>query len=157
MFAKSLTTRVRRLLMVLSTLGLAAGWAAAPVGAQQSPPSANNFTAVLSICPSFDVQVDVHGKQGVLTLPNNMMIITSPALKATVTNLENSKSVNLNITGSTHLDTSTGLQVFVGSNLILRSQAFGDTTEALAYVNGRYTFPPFSGVGTYTDLCVLLA
>jgi hypothetical protein len=47
--------------------------------------------------------------------------------------------------------------VFLGSNLILRAFKFGDTTNTLAYVKGRFTFPPFSGVGTLTDICALLA
>jgi hypothetical protein len=47
--------------------------------------------------------------------------------------------------------------VFLGSNLILRAEQFGDSTNTLAYVNGRFTFPPFSGVGTLTDICILLA
>ncbi len=47
--------------------------------------------------------------------------------------------------------------MFLGSNLVLRAVEYGDTTNMLAYVNGRFTFPPFVGVGTLTDICVLLA
>ena len=78
MFAKSVTTKPRRFLMALGTLGLAAAvWAPAPVGAQQSPPSAVAVTIFFRegvpgefrICPSFDVRIDVQGKQGILALP----------------------------------------------------------------------------------------
>jgi hypothetical protein len=165
MYAKSVTTRARRFLMVLGTLGLvAAVWAPAPVGAQQSPPSAVAVTIFFRegvpgefrICPSFDVRIDVQGKQGILALPDGTTIVTSPALKATVTNLATGEQVDLNITGTTQL-LATGEQVFVGPNLVLRSPMFGDNTTALVYVTGRYTFPPFSGVGTLTDVCALLA
>ena len=165
MLATTVTTRARRFLMALGTLGLAAAvWAPAPVGAQQSPPSAVNATIFFRegvmgefrICPSFDVRIDVQGKQGILALPGGTTIITSPALKATVTNLATREQVDLNITGTTQIS-PTGNQVFLGSNLVLRAVQFGDTTNTLAYVQGRFTFPPFSGVGTLTDICVLLA
>ena len=168
MLATTVTTRARRFLMVLGTLGLAAAvWAPAPVGAKQSPPSAVDATIFFRdgvpgefrICPSFDVRIDVQGKQGVLTLPDGTMIVTSPALKATVTNLATGEQVDLNITGTTQISRigEQVFQVFLGSNLVLRAVEFGDTTNMLAYVNGRFTFPPFAGVGTLTDICVLLA
>jgi hypothetical protein len=165
MFAKSVMTKPRRFLMALGTLGLAvAMWAPAPVGAQQSPPSAVDATIFFRdrppdefrICPAFDVRIDVQGKQGILALPDGTTIVTSPALKATVTNLATGEQVDLNITGTTQIS-ATGAQVFLGSNLVLRAVQFGDTTNTLAYVKGRFTFPPFSGVGTLTDICVLLA
>ncbi len=167
MFAKSVTARARRFLIVLGTLGLAAVWAPAPVGAKQSPPSAVNVTiffredAPFHACPAFDVKLDIQGKAGELTLPNNLRIITSPALRVTVTNLANQKQVSLNITGTQHqeLDENGNVvfQVNVGSNLILRNRVFDDTVDTLAYTQGRFTFPPFSGVGRYTDICELLA
>ena len=163
MFAKSVTTKPRRFLMALGTLGLAAVWAPAPVGAQQSPPSPADATILFPgtfnfrICPSFDVRIDVQGKQGILALPGGTTIVTSPALKATVTNLATGEQVDLNITGTTQISPLGDHQVFLGSNLVLRAVQFGDTTNTLAYVNGRFTFPPFSGVGTLTDICVLLA
>ena len=165
MFAKSVTTKPRRFLMALGTLGLAAAvWAPAPVGAQQSPPSPADATILFPgdvfdfrICPSFDVRIDVQGKQGILALPGGTTIVTSPALKATVTNLATGEQVDLNITGTTQIS-QTGDQVFLGSNLVLRAEEFGDTPpNMLAYVTGRFTYPPFSGVGTLTDICVLLA
>jgi hypothetical protein len=168
MFAKSVTTRARRFLMVLGTLGLAAIWAPGPVGAQQSPPSPVEATIFFRLgypneyraCPAFDVKVDVEGKAGLLTLPNNLVIFTSPALNATVTNLANQKQVSLNVTGTQHWEVINGVVVFqmnVGSNLTIRNQMFGDTVDTLAYVKGLSTFPPFSSVGTYTDICELLA
>jgi hypothetical protein len=165
MFAKSVTTKPRRFLMALGTLGLAAAvWAPAPVRAQQSPPSPADATILIPgdppfdfrICPSFDVRIDIQGKQGILALPGGTTIVTSPALKATVTNLATGEQVDLNITGTTQISAS-GDQVFLGSNLVLRALRFGDTTNMLAYVKGRFTFPPFSGVGTLTDICALLA
>jgi hypothetical protein len=153
--------------MALGTLGLAAAvWAPAPVGAQEAPPSPVDATIFFRegvpgefrICPSFDVRIDVQGKQGILALPGGTTIITSPALKATVTNLATGEQVHLNITGTTQIS-PTGDQVFLGSNLVIRTvhNVPPDTTNTLAYVQGRFTFPPFSGVGKLTDICVLLA
>ena len=57
MFAKSVTTKPRRFLMALGTLGLAAAvWAPAPVGAQQSPPSPADATILIPGAPPFDFQ-----------------------------------------------------------------------------------------------------
>jgi hypothetical protein len=167
MFATTVTTRARRLLMVLGTLGLvAAVWAPARVGAQQSPPTAVEGTLTFlsgDICP-FAVEIAFQGKAAILQLPNGTRIAaiaTSPTLTATVTNLDTGEQVDLNIPGPTQF-LATGETVFVGPALVIRSPEFGDNTTALVYVAGRYTFlpgrvPPFSGVGTLTDICALLA
>src|SRR4051794_36123480 len=70
-------------------------------------------------CP-FNVRVVLNGKQKSISLPGNRFIVTSPGLRATITNLSNpSKSITLNITGVTHQSTQNGNTVFVvtGRNL----------------------------------------
>jgi hypothetical protein len=167
MFAITLTTMTRRLPMVLGSLGLvAAMWVPARAGAQQSSPTAVEGTVTFDagdICP-FAVEIEFQGKTATVQLPNGTRIATIstfPTLTATVTNLDTGEQVDLNIPGPTQL-LATGEAVFVGPSLVIRSPEFGDNTKALVYVTGRYTFlpgrePPFSGVGTLTDICALLA
>ena len=140
MFAKSVTT-TRRFLMTLGTLGLAAAfWAPAPVDAQQAPPSPVDATIFFRegvpgefrICPSFDVRIDVHGKQGILALPDGTTIVTSPALKATVTNLATGEQVDLNITGTTQIS-PTGDQVFFS----VRTSSSGPSSSAIPPTRSR--------------------
>src|SRR4051812_22114793 len=104
MFARTVTTTTRRLLIVLAALGLAAAavWTPAQAGAQQAPPTPvvpPTFTLPAGLACSFPVQVDQHGKTATLHLPNGTVIVTSPALKVTLTNVETGKQVNLNIPG----------------------------------------------------------
>jgi hypothetical protein len=174
MLATTVTTKARRFLMMLGTVGLvAAVWTPARAGAQQSPPTPVTGTLtfpspdgpLLAVC-SFPVQIDFHGKAATLQLPNGTVIATSPTLTATVTNLETGEQVDLKIPGpvrSTLGPTGEVVKaVFLGPSLVIRSTDFGDTTQGLVYVTGRYTFlpggePRFSGVGTLTDICALLA
>ena len=65
--------------------------------------------------------------------------------------------MDLKIPGPVRTRLATGEAVFLGPFLVIRSENFGDTTNGLVYVKGRFTFPPFSGVGTLTDICALLA
>ena len=86
---------------------------------------------------------------------------SSPTLTATVTNAETGNHVNLNIPGPIQA-LPTGELVFAGPSLVIRSTDFGDDTNTIVYVKGRYTFlpgrvPPFSGVGRLTDICGVLA
>jgi hypothetical protein len=175
MFAKTVTTRARRILMVLGTLGLvAAVWAPARAGAQPSPPTPVTVTYTFGPTPGtdfgdlcgFNGQIALRGKAATLLLPNGIVIATSPTLTATVTNLETRAHVDLNIPGPVRTTLGpTGevvKAVFLGPSLVIRSPMFGDTTNGLVYVTGRYTFlprsePRFSGVGTLTDICALLA
>jgi hypothetical protein len=165
MFAKSVTIKPRRFLMALGTLGLvAAVWAPAPVGAQQSPPIPVEGTVTYDpgVTCSFGVQLDFQGKGGTIQLPNGTLIFTSPDLTVTVTNFANPmKQVDLKVPGPVMVLAS-GEAVFVGPSLVARSTVFGDDTNALVYVAERFTFlstrePPFSGVGMLVDVCALLA
>jgi hypothetical protein len=160
----TIMTRTRRLPMLLGALGiLAAVWVPAPAGAAQSPPlpSEGSVTYEAGVTCAFEVRLDFRGKAGTLALPNGTVIFTSPALTVTVTNVATGKQVELNVPGPVQLLES-GELVFIGPSLVSRSTTFGDDTNTLAYVAGRYTFlagrePPFSGVGMYTDICAVLA
>jgi hypothetical protein len=169
MLATTVTTRARRLPIVLGTLSLvAAVWAPTRAGAEQSPPTAFQGTVIFeagTLC-SFDVKLDFQGKTATLQLPNGTRIVTIatfPTATATVTNLDTGEQVDLKIPGPVQTLATTGEAVFVGPSLVLRSPDFGDNTTALVYVTGRFTFlpgrlpSPFSGVGNLTDVCAVLA
>src|SRR5438445_118602 len=106
MFAPTLTT-TRRFLMVLGTLGLAAAvWTPARADAHPEPPTPVTGRLTFSspgstfgdLC-SFPGTIDLHGKGATIQLPNGTLIATSPALTATVTNTDTGAHVDLNIPG----------------------------------------------------------
>ena len=163
--SSTVTKTARRLAVSLAALGLAAVWAPPQVGAE--PPTSVDFSVTFpdaeagnpSLC-AFDVLIEVQGKTKVLELPNGTTITTAPGQTATVTNLATGETLALKIPGSTQLNRATGVTVFLGPNLILRSPAFGDVVSGLLYAKGRFTFVPgagLTGIGSSTDICALLA
>ena len=114
----------------------------------------------------FPIQLEISGKTKVIKLPDGSSIITAPAQKAVVTNLdEPSQQVTLNITGSSHNSIGTdGTQYFVatGNNIL-----YDPVVEPhLGYTQGRFTFAfdakgnliePRTGKGNVTDICALVA
>ena len=103
------------------------------------------------------------GKGKMIGLPGNRLIVTSPGLKATVTNLSDlSKQVSLNITGATHQtrepDGSTVL-VFTGRNLNL------DPVAGFVLAIGHFSIvfdaagnliQPLKGTGQLIDVCAMI-
>lgn len=162
MASKIASTKARRVLMAVVVVGLlaAGAWASPHASAQPEPPVPISGSFTLEDICAFDVRIDFDGKAGVVVLPNGTVIVTSPGLKATVTNLEDGNQVSLSIPGPVSMLPS-GEAVFLGPSLVIRSAQFGDNTEALVYTTGRFTFlagrvPPFSGVGRLTDICAAL-
>lgn len=164
------TKGARRLPMALAACGLA-GVCVAP-SAIAAPPdpievtyrfiSGGNDPANLvfpRLC-SFDVAITIEGKTKTIELPDGTVITTAPGQTATVTNLATGETLDFKISGTSQ-STPTGV-VFRGANLIIRSAAFGDDTQALLSAHGLYTFdttatPKFTGVGALTDVCAALA
>jgi hypothetical protein len=85
-----------------------------PAGAATAaPPGDGSFTDIKAAgdACSFAIRVDVTGKAKTIPLPHNpkfFQIVTAPAQRVTVTNLENGKSVTAGITGVLRYTGSSG-------------------------------------------------
>jgi hypothetical protein len=137
------------------------------VGAQGPPTNADStFMASdmgLVLC-AFDVRFELSGKAGVIELPGGGLILTSPGLHATLTNLANEENqVTLNITGSFHnttLENGNAQTVYTGRNLLF------DPLEGFVLLIGNFTgvadastnllVQPLEGHGQKIDVCGLL-
>jgi hypothetical protein len=138
--------------------------------AQQSPPGPANtiFTVPANsaywAC-EFDLQIQLLGKGGWLTLPGGrfISISTSPGLKATLTNLQNGNAATFNVTGSSRQSIDAyGNNVYnwTGRNLM------GDPTTGLVLAIGDYSYTfdssgqtllkPLSGTGRMINACQLV-
>jgi hypothetical protein len=129
----------------------------------QGPPEDASFEATFEDFCTFPVHFDVTGKQGVIELPGGGLIITSPALRAILTNTTSGESVTLSITGAFHITTleNGNVQtVYTGRNI------FFDPLEGLVLLIGEFTgvadpvtnmlVQPLEGHGQKIDLCELL-
>jgi hypothetical protein len=114
--------------------------------------------------PDFVVHVELRGKGKTIELPGEREILTSPGLKATLTNVETEKQVTLTITGATHQTTRANgdvESVVTGNNIVVDPR-----TNLFVLTRGRFTFvldeegnviQELSGDGQVTDICELLS
>lgn len=112
---------------------------------------------------AFDVRVDLAGKGSTINLPGGRVILTSPGLHATLTNLNDPmKSVTLNITGTSHQSTDANgdlVTVVTGRNLQ------GDPDAGFVLAIGSFSFKfrgnvlvqPLMGQGQLTKVCPLIS
>jgi len=136
------------------------------IGYSQEIPAKSAFYAC-----EFDISLSVAGKSGLITLPGNRFIITSPAQSATLINLNSNppKEVTLNITGSSKLSTNQqGDQIYQprGRNLLGDpGQTNDDGYEGLVLAIGNFSYifdsggnliQPLKGHGTITKVCDLI-
>ena len=110
----------------------------------------------------FPVLLEVSGKEKVIETGNGNTIITSPGLRATLTNLdEPTNQVTLNITGTVRVQEQANgdvVYVFRGRNLL-----YGPDVDLILTI-GRFTgtetaegeFSPLTGNGRIIDVCALL-
>jgi hypothetical protein len=110
----------------------------------------------------FDVEVSFTGLGGEIDLPGNRFIFTAPQLTATLTNLQNGRSVKLNITGALHQSTDQDgnvTTVATGRNLL------GDPVAGFVLAIGHFSFvfdsngnliQPLTGQGQLIDVCGLI-
>src|SRR5262249_46530390 len=107
--------------------------------AQGPPVEVHDMFVVSDIC-RFPVLVEIDGKSKAITLPGDRIIATSPAVTATLTNLDNPvHHETLGITGSFHLTfLANGNADFVvtGRNLLA---GFGPEAPFVISI-GRFTF-----------------
>ena len=167
------------------TLALAAGLAAgASVGPAVAAPTDNlavpvpvNEEPFYLDCQDFDAKVQLSGKTGELRLPGDRTVFTGPNLRVTLTG-PSGKTVSYVITGATHVTTLSDGSFDVtatGSNIIIvpyvpDDPATTDVVEGhsagLFFTRGTMSWKLnsdgsekelFSGKGTVTDVCALLA
>lgn len=116
-------------LAVLISLTIGQLSVAAEDSPQQGPPA--DASTVITIDPggacTFGVELSLTGKGKTINLPGDRVVITSPGLFATVTNLADpTKQVTLNITGVFHQTTEQDgnvVTVVTGRNLLLDPEA----------------------------------
>jgi hypothetical protein len=139
------------------------------VGAQGPPGDveldfkASELDPPLVLC-EFDVHFHLSGKQGTIESPGGELIITSPGLTATLTNVTSGESVTLSITGTiteTVLANGDVQRVMHGRNI------FFDPLEGFVLLIGEFTgvakqpenllVQPLEGNGRKIDLCALLS
>jgi hypothetical protein len=109
----------------------------------------------------FDVEVSSSGLAGKIDLPGNRFIFTAPQLTATLTNLQNGRSVTLSITGAFHQSTDQNgdiITVATGRNLL------GDPVAGFVLAIGDFSFvfdsngnliQPLTGQGQLIDVCLI--
>ena len=112
---------------------------------------------------NFPFSLDLSGKGKAIELPDGGLILTSPGLDVTITNLDNQKQASFNITGSVHQSTLKNgdvKTVMTGRNFAI------DPVAGTTVVIGRFSFifdangnlvQSQMGNGQRIDVCELLS
>jgi hypothetical protein len=151
---------------VLAVLALGLAFGRLSVAAPNRPQDVDQTPILLpaGVGCAFGVEIVPSGKTKTIELPGDRLILTSPGLDATLTNLDDpSKQVTLNITGAAH-QTIEGdgsvVTVVTGRNLQLDPQAgFVLAIGHFSFVfdAGGNLIQPLAGKGRLIDACVLIA
>lgn len=153
-------------LAVLASLTIGRASAAAQNQNNQNAPEDVNLTfppIPAGAACTFGVELSLTGKAKAIELPGSRVIVTSPGLDATATNLDDlSKQVTLNITGVFHETTEQDgsvVTVVTGRNLLFDPQA----GFVLAIGNFSFVFDadgnliqPLEGQGRLIDVCAAI-
>jgi hypothetical protein len=112
----------------------------------------------------FPMLFEVSGKEKTITLPDGTLIITSPGLDVTVTNLDNLENqATFSITGSFHESTNETGQV---TTLARGRSLLFDPVAGTVIASGNFSYvfnadgtlaQPLEGEGRLIDVCALLA
>lgn len=159
---KVMADRYRQFTLVLLTLGCLLVPMAA-VKAEPNPPTDVSPTPIdlPGVC-AFPVQLLLTGKGKQINLPGNRVIFTSPGLKVTVINLNNSKQTDFVITGALKnqvnpdgsvTTTATGRNLLSDpiAGFVVSSGVFNFTFDA----TGNLT-QPLNGNGQLTEVCPII-
>jgi hypothetical protein len=134
-------------------------------GNNGNPPAEQDINLTLDpgVACAFGVNLSGHGKGKTITLPGNRLIITSPGLHVTVTNLSDmSKHVTLNATGSSHITNEAdggSIVAYTGRNVNL------DPVAGFVLAIGHFSIAfdadgnptrPLQGKGKLIDICELI-
>jgi hypothetical protein len=117
--------------------------------------------------PPFQLQLEASGKEKRITQPDGSLIITSPGLDVTATNLQNGEQARFSITGTffeTTAENGDVTTVITGRNLLF------DPDAGIVLLSGNFSFvfdaegnliksfeDPPAGNGQVIDVCALLA
>ncbi len=110
----------------------------------------------------FPMQLEVSGKQKTITLPDGTLILTSPGLHVTVTNLDNGEQARFSITGPFHQSTNETGQV---TTLARGRSLLFDPVAGTVIASGNFSYvfnadgtlaQPLEGEGQLIDVCALL-
>lgn len=130
-----------------------------------APMPVTSDDVVSGLCP-FDIRLQTSGlaKMLVVGKTQSIMLFTSPALTATLTNVSTQKQVALTITGAFHVTAdASGNAVYVvtGRNLLFDPVAGFVLTEGdFSYTlgsDGVTVVHPLTGTGRTTEVCALLS
>jgi hypothetical protein len=116
---------------------------------------------------AFQLQLEASGKEKRITQPDGSLIITSPGLDVTATNLQNGEQARFSITGTffeTTAENGDVTTVITGRNLLF------DPDAGIVLLSGKFSFvfaadgtlikafdDPPAGNGQVIDVCALLA
>jgi hypothetical protein len=152
-----------RLIVCVLAVALALAMAVMlPRATSAAPPEPIDNREVIEGECDFPVLIEESGKEKVIETGNGNTIITSPGLRATLTNLdEPTNQVTLNITGTVRVQEQANgdvVYVFRGRNLL-----YGPDVDLILTI-GRFTgtetaegeFLPLTGNGRIIDVCALL-
>jgi hypothetical protein len=133
----------------------------APVDASGSLDLAPNDPRFPGAC-DFPMHLEVSGKAKTITLPDGTLIVTSPGLDVTVTNLDNGEQARFSITGSFHQSTNEIGQV---TTLARGRSVLFDPVAGTVLASGNFSYvfnadgtlaQPLEGEGQLIDVCALL-
>ncbi len=115
---------------------------------------------------AFQLQIEASGKEKRITLPDGTLIITSPGLDVTATNLQNGEQARFSITGTffetTNPENGDVTTVVTGRNLLF------DPDAGIVLLSGKFSFvfdaegnliqsfEDTDGKGRVIDVCALL-
>jgi len=129
---------------------------------QRGAPTPIDDSFILDGPCSFPVLAELRGKEKVVERPGNRLVISSPGLKATLTNTETGKQVVEGITGKvrvTFLDNGDAVIGLTGRSLV-------ETEDGLFITIGNFgltvdidgnSVEPLAGTGRLIDVCELLS
>jgi hypothetical protein len=110
----------------------------------------------------FPMQLEVSGKGKTITLPDGTLILTSPGLDVTATNLDNGEQARFSITGSLHQSTN---EIGQETTLARGRNFLFDPVAGTVVASGNFSYvfnadgtlaQPLEGEGQLIDVCALL-
>ena len=161
---------MKRIVLMMVGILSALVMAAPMVAAQPNGEAPEDASGTIVVNPGdypgtcdFPYSLELSGKGKTIELPDGSLILTSPSLDVTITNLANDEQATFNITGSVHQSTSEDGDV----ETVLTGRNFAiDPVAGTTVVIGRFSFvfdaegnlvQSQMGTGQRIDVCELLS